>query len=75
METSTLFIYRIDNKEDIFVHHTAISGNKPKKGNKSVGDGELVRSKYFNTSRTKLLQSLSLSKMTYTHFGILVYQK
>ena len=36
------FINRNDTKEDVFVHHTAISRNNPKKAVRSVGEGELV---------------------------------
>ena len=36
------FINRNDTKEDVFVHHTAISRNNPKQAFRSLGEGELV---------------------------------
>ena len=36
------FINRNDNKEDVFIHQTAIIKNNPQKYLRSVGDGELV---------------------------------
>ncbi|KAJ3585381.1 hypothetical protein NHX12_014102 [Muraenolepis orangiensis] len=36
------FINRNDNKEDVFVHQTAIKKNNPRKFLRSVGDGEVV---------------------------------
>ena len=36
------FINRNDTKEDVFVHHTAISRNNPMQAVRSVGEGELV---------------------------------
>ena len=36
------FINRNDTKEDVFVHHTAISRNNPKQAVRSLGEGELV---------------------------------
>nr|CAB3267819.1 Y-box protein 1/2/3 [Phallusia mammillata] len=36
------FVNRDDNKEDVFIHQTAIIKNNPKKYLRSVGDGEAV---------------------------------
>lgn len=36
------FINRDDNKEDVFIHQTAIIRNNPRKYLRSVGDGEIV---------------------------------
>ena len=36
------FINRDDNKEDVFIHQTAIIKNNPQKYLRSVGDGETV---------------------------------
>lgn len=36
------FINREDNKEDVFIHQTAIIRNNPRKYLRSVGDGEMV---------------------------------
>lgn len=42
VKSSYGFISRNDNKEDVFVHQTAIAKNNPKKYVRSVGDGEAV---------------------------------
>ena len=36
------FIIRDDTKEDLFIHHTVIVKNNPKKAVRSVGEGEIV---------------------------------
>lgn len=36
------FINRDDNKEDVFIHQTAVIRNNPRKYLRSVGDGEIV---------------------------------
>ena len=49
------FINRNDNKEDVFVHQTAIIKNNPKKAVRSVGDGEV---------RARLLLIILLSSLS-----------